>query len=220
MDGYQGIIDSLVDGGFLTTDTFSFLDGGTVLYSRYPVVAGLLLWYDMGQAFVAGTDPMSIYRHTDPCHALIGDYMYAVHGGPNHNGYQYYNLEVMSNNLRIIYGDTLPSINCPEDLSTFRRLRYQADYLHDSVDTPEPFIVSKRTITPALRALNRGARDNFTEIRDSLVAISERYGHTDVSLAERYWFWTMFSGRTVDKLVANGVLERRGNGHFLFTVQP
>jgi DNA-binding MarR family transcriptional regulator len=220
MDDYQQVLDSLVRAGAVSPDTFDFLNFGTILYHPYPTIGGLLLWYDMGQAFITGSDPLAIFQNTDPCHALIGDYMYAVHGGQNYVGHQYYDLMIHPVELKILFGDTIPVMDCPEDLSRIRQLRFRQDYKPDSAYSPEPYIVSKAIIAPALRALAEGGRANYETIRDRLVAISKKYGFPEVSVGQRYWFWNQFATRTLDKLVEQGLIEREGKGQYFFTVRP
>lgn len=215
---YDAVLDSLVRADALTTDSNDFLDGGTVLYRRYPMVAGLLLWYHLGQVFITGRTPLSIFDQTDPCRARIGKYMYAVQGGDVFQGRHYYNLRRTGTGLEILYGDTLPRLRCPSGAGAREAARGRPDYQYTPELTPEPFLVSAGVVAPALVALSKGVDDVFLSIRDTLTSVSSDHGHETVTVGERYWFWNQLTTRTIDKLVKNGVLQRRGNGQFRFTV--
>ena len=218
VDNYQKVLDSLVDAGSLTVDSNDFIHGGTVLYRKYPVVAGLLLWYNLGQRFIGAGNPLMPFDGTDPCHALIGRFMYAVQGGDVFNGHHYYLSTKSTTGIDITYGDVIPDISCPKKLAARRILRERAHFNYERDYAPETFIVSALLIKPALAALGKGSEELFPEIRDDLVRVSSNYGQSEVSIAERYWFWNQVASRTLEKLVKNGFITRKGNGMFKFQV--
>jgi len=218
MDDYQKVLDSMVGAGSLTTDSNDFIHGGTVLYRKYPVVAGLLLWYDLGQKFIGAGNPLMPFEGTDPCHALIGRFMYVVQGGDVFNGHHYYLSTKSTIGIDITYGDTIPGISCPKKLAARRVLREKAHFNYDKDHVPEVFIVSASLVKPALTVIGKGSEELFPEIRDDLVRISNNHGQAEVSVAERYWFWNQVASRTLEKLVKDGSITREGNGMFKFQV--
>jgi len=218
MENFHAVRDSLVEVRALTSDSNDFLHGGTVLYRPFPVISGLLLWYRLGQAFITGREPLTVFSGTDPCNALIGKYMYAVHGGDIFNGHHYYNLMRTGKRLDITYGDSIPEIICAENFTARIRLRERVDYRPAAGYIPELFTVSAKLVRPVLAALSQDSDKIIYGVRDGLIAISASYGHEQVTVAERYWFWNQFATRTLDKLVKKGVIDRRGNGQYKFTV--
>ncbi len=218
MNAYRAVMDSLIEEGTLTTDSNEILHGGTILYRPYPVLAALLLWYDLGQAFIAGRARLTIFEATDPCNALIGQYMYAVQGGDIFCGHHYYNLTRNRKRLDIKFGDNIPEITCAENSSSRGRLGESISYRYKPEYVPEVFSVSAQLVRPALRALSNGVDELFRSNRDSLIIISGKYGHEHVTVAERYWYWNQLATRTLDKLVERGVVKRRGNGQYKFLV--
>jgi hypothetical protein len=95
-------------------------------------------------------------------------------------------------------------------------LRERTDYNYVG-DAPESFIVSRDLISPALAALGKGSDDLFESALAELKTVSTAHGSQEVSIGERYWFWNMLASRTLDKLVKDGTLVRRGNGRFKLT---
>ncbi|UCC44698.1 MAG: hypothetical protein JSU65_01855 [Candidatus Zixiibacteriota bacterium] len=216
---YDAVLDSLIEAGALTKDTNDFIHGGTVLYRRYPVIGALLLWYNLGKAFITGRDLLEIYRQTNPCHAAIGKYMYAVEGGDVFSGTHYYEQGRTARQMDIRWGDQLPKVTCSEGFMAKSRLTERRDFSYGRDYAPEAFMVSALIVRPALHALSEGTEVVFEDIRERLTAISTEYGHEEVTTAERYWFWNLFATRTLRNLVEDGVLKRRGNGQFKLIVQ-
>jgi hypothetical protein len=218
MDDYRTVLDSMIDDGSLTSDSNDFIHGGTVLYRKFPVVGGLLLWYDLGQRFIGAGDPLTPFEGTDPCHALLGRFMYAVQGGDVFNGHHYYLSTKSSVRIDITFGDNIPEISCPKKLDDRRILRERSHFNYGKEDIPEVFIVSASLIDPAMAALGKGTEELFPEFRDELTGISSNHGHAKVSVAQRYWFWNQVASRTLEKLVDDGAVSTKGNGMFKFQV--
>ncbi len=215
---YPDVLDSMIKAGTLSPDKDDFMGGGAALYSEYPTVAGLLMWFELGQAFISGKEPLTIFKQTNPCHANLGKYMYAVQGGDNYSGHHFFYLNRKTKQYDIRFGDNIPVVECNEGFMVRKILREMQDYRYGANFTPEPFMVSAAVVAPALRALSEGSQVVFDEIRAGLSATSQEFGFKEVTIAERYWFWNMFASSTVDKLVERGALTRNGNGMYKFAM--
>lgn len=218
LDNYQRVIDSLVEIGTLSPDSNSFLDGGAILYHRYPTISALLLWWDLGQSFITRSAPLLIYDGTDECNAQIPTYMYAVQGGSYFNGTNFYSLQFSTSRFGISFGDSLPVLDCEENFirvgqqkKKLARFTYASDYRQ------ETFTIDTIVVRPALNALKGDIDsllvDTYFELRD----LATSFGHARASYGLRYWFWNLTASRTQVKLIQQGVLKRRGNGQFRFT---
>jgi predicted transcriptional regulator len=220
MKNYPKILDSLMSTGAVDKDSNSFLDGGAVLYRPYPVVSALLLWFDLGQKFITRSAPLWIYDGTDLCNAYIPQYMYAVQGGDTFNGTQLYALFSGGQELRIIYGDVTPVIDCPEDYILKAKLKQRVDWQYAREYWPESFILDTLVVRPVLAALASGTdsllEDAYYKLRD----IAVKYGHEKLLFGERYWFWNLVATRVLKELTDKGVVTRRGNGQFQFFGPP
>ncbi len=216
MKTYPKMLDSLVSTDSVGKDSSSFLDGGEVLYRPYPLVSALLLWFDLGQKFITRSAPLLIYDGTDLCNAYIPQYMYAVQGGDTFNGTQFYALFSSAEELRILYGDAAPVIDCPEDNILKGQLKKRVDWQYARDYFPEIFTLDTSFVRPVLAALAKGTdsllEDAYYKLRD----IAVEHGHEKLSFGERYWFWNLVSTQVSKELVDKGVVTRSGNGQFQF----
>jgi hypothetical protein len=214
---YPKALDSLVAAKKLDPDTNNFVNTGGLLYQTYPMVAGMALWYDLGQKFVTGTSALSVFYGTDPCHARIPTFMYAVQGGDFYNGTQYFDLAFSSNKVEVSFGDQVPKITCPEDLNTDLQLTEVKDYRYAADSHYEIFLWDTTTMHPALRALTKGAIPALMSVRDKVHELAVSYVQDKFIYGLRYWFWNLTATETLNKLVKSGVVVKRGNGQYRFT---
>ena len=220
MDAYQAVMDSLIAAKALSADSNSFLSGGTILYHHYPVVAGLLLWWDLGQSFITRSAPLLIYDGTDECNAYIPTYMYAVQGGAFFNGTNFYSLMNKAGRFGISFGDSLPVLECEENFIKYDKQKRSARFTFANDFKQEIFTIDTSVVRPALNALKGDADsllvDTYFELRD----LATSFGHAKASYGLRYWFWNLTASRTQVKLIQQGVIKRSGNGQFRFTPYP
>jgi hypothetical protein len=215
--GYSGTLDSLVSAGALDPDTNNFLNAGAVLFQKYPMVSAMALWYDLGQKFVTGTSPLTVFYGTDPCHTRIPSFMYAVQGGAFFNGSHYFDFDISANKVQITYGDHIPLLKCPENLSTGRQLSEAKDFTFDENDQSEIFLWDTTTMHPALRTVTKGAIPIITSARDRLLRTATEYVQEKYIHGLRYWFWNLTATQTLNKLTKSGQVGRRGNGLYRLT---
>lgn len=217
LSGYKAALDSLVKKGILDPDTNNFLNTGGILYQKYPLVSVMALWYDLGQKFVTGTSPLTIYYGTDPCHVRIPTFMYAVQGGDFFNGSHYFDFDIAANRVQVTFGDKIPKINCPENLSTEQQLIEMRDFTFEPDDKYEIFLWDSTSMHPALRALTNGAIPIVTSARDKVAATASQYLQDKQIFGLRYWFWNLTATQTLNKLTKAGLVTRRGNGQYRLT---
>jgi hypothetical protein len=216
LPAYKRVLDSMVKGGGLAADSNDFMNGGTVLYHTYPVVTAMFLWYDLGQVVVGGKGALDVYRDTDPCNALVNQYMYGVQGGDVVNGSQYFNFGTSTGRQVIIFGDTIPTINCPSTYPWKTRLVLATDFEYAEGYQPELFTFDTSLCNPALRALEPGADLVIKPALTALKAQADKMGPNMLTQGTVLWFWNQVATKTTKKLVAKGVITRRGNGQYRF----
>jgi len=213
---YRKTLDSLVSAGAVDKDSNAFLDGGVVLYRPYPVLSALLLWFDLGQKFITGSKPLMVYEGTNPCDARIPSYMYAVQGGDTFNGTHFYALRLGNAGYQIVYGDTIPIIDCGEDFTLKGKLGPHNSWGFTQEFLPESFMMDTMAVWPMLKVLDTGTGSLLEKARSGLKDVAVTYGHKEQTYGELYWFWNLTASRTLKKLVDKGVVVRRGNGQFKF----
>jgi hypothetical protein len=220
LPAYWKVLDSLVAAGKVSNDSNFFLDQGTILYRPYPVVACLVLWWDLGTRFITPNSPLSIYEQTDVCNAHIPDYMYAVRGGDVFNGTCYYYQFRGQNVYRLYYGDKPPKLQCQEGYQELAKVGGKPEWRYPVDGLPEDFVFDTLVVKPALDVLVKGVDSTMLATYRGLGNVAKEFGHTEEWLGYRYWFWNLVATRTLDKLAASGTLPRRGNGQFRIVEVP
>ncbi len=214
LPAYRSTLDSLVKAKVLDPDTNNFLNTGSVLYHPYPFITTMGLWYDLGQKFVTATSPLTVFYGTDPCHCRIPTFMYAVQGGDYFNGTQYFDFDIAAHRVQVTFGDKVPQVRCPEDLSSLQQLTETKNYTFVDSNKYEIFLWDSTTMHPALRALTAGTMPIIMSTREKVGAIAAQYVQDKQIFGLRYYFWNLVATTTLDRLVKDGLVSRRGNGQF------
>lgn len=220
MPDYDKQITGLVASGAMSADTTGFLNSGVVMFRKYPIVGGFLLWYDLGRTFITRSAPLDIYSGTDLCNAFIPFYMYAVNGGEFFNGHQFYSYSSQGASLHINWGDKIPTLQCEQDYLLKRSTNQKAMFNFSPGYIPETFIVDTAVMHLGIKSLKKGSEQLLVSTYNQLKEIATKHGHDKVSFGHRYWFWNLAATQAVDKLIADKVIERRGNGQFSFDLMP
>ncbi len=217
-DEYRKTLDSLIETGRVDPDTNLFFNGGTVLYRPYPVISALVLWWALGEDFISDPEPLMIFEKTDLCNAKIGEYMYAVHGGPALKGTNFFDLRrTGGTRFRILYGDSLPDLICDSDFLRYRdRPSQRVVGRHAEHDLPETYMLDSSAVTAGIQPYVQGTGELLKDAREELADIAESFGHEELTPGYLYWFWDLTVSRTLDKLIEKGTVARRGNGQFRF----
>ena len=211
LPGYHLTLDSMVEVGLLTADSNDFLSGGTILYRPYPIVSGMALWYDYGQAFIDRERPLQIFEGTDPCHAHIPRFNYLVRGGSKYNGEHFYNLLATNRELVIAFADTIPIIECTGDLAfQARRMVENHGWAYSTKNTPEAFMIDTAKVHIALRKLRLGIDPLIEKWQNQLQELMVEYKHEQFKTNMRYWYWNLVATHALDKLVERGFLMSDG----------
>ncbi len=214
MSNYDRVLDSLVAVGTVSPDSNTFMDGGVVLYRKYPVVSTLLLWFRLGREFITDTLPLTIYADTDPCNAHIPNFMYAVHGKNSGGGEHFYMLNLRFSNYQILFGDQVPQLECGSDFASRSGHRRPVSWGYVEPYVPETFMLDTVAVRPVLDELSRRIDEPLNKAKKQLVSLSARHGRDELTKGYLYWFWNTAATETLNALVDQGVVTRRGNGLF------
>jgi len=213
--GYPAFLDSLKAVGAFSGDSTNFYEGGALLYQRYPLVAAMLLWYDLGHRFITDGQKMMIYRPNIMCTPNIGEFMYLVEGAGYFNGTHYFNPIVNIRYHKVDFGDVVPAIECtPAAREGKGRTRKGEDWIIPPEFAPQSIVFDTGLVNPALRYLREGFPELLLPAVARLGEIDKKYGRDTLKRGVKFWFWNLLATRTVDKLVKQGVLTRQGNGQF------
>jgi hypothetical protein len=213
---FKKTMDSLVTAGELPPNADDFADGGSVLYYTYPTVAALLLWQDLGQAFIYAGQPLITFDPSNYCDPRNTAYMYVVQGGNYYNGTHFYQQAYLQDNLVITFCDSVPQIDCPWSFDTDGEPRPVDSWAWNQADAPEPFVIDTIVVGKALSSLRAGASDLLRSAFDRLDQVLTQHGKGRYSPGKRHWFWNVVATRGLTKLIEKGVLTRHGNGSYRF----
>ena len=214
---YADFLDQQVQAKMIPADSNEFLDGGSLLYWRYPMVTAMLLWLDLGQEFITDYQPLTVFPHSDPCNAYSPEYMYMVQGGPMFNGRQFYHLEINRRKLFVFYTDHPPVIDCVDAYWTKKQhLKERYDWRYVREDMPENFLLDTAKVYLGLRHLRKNTDKVLADARERLAPIRVAHNNNKGEFGYRYWFWNQVATRTTDALVERGLITRKGNGTYRF----
>jgi hypothetical protein len=216
LKNYRPILDSLVMAKVITRDSNDFISGSSCLYYEYPTVAGLLMWFDLGREFVTGKDQFMIFEGTDICNASNKSYIYEVQGGDNFNGSQFYALISQEKTYHVMFSDHPLTLTCPNNFILLGHLGRPARWEYATNDYPEFFIIDTAAVRPMLSAIDIGTTPLLQKTRKEIDQIATKFGHKGTDRAYRFWFWNLVATRTLDNLIAEKVVTKRGNGNFRF----
>ncbi len=214
LSGRRALMDSLARAGVYSNDSANFAEGGTLLYTPYPLVAGLYLWRTLGQMFITGSKPLNIFERTDPCNAKVRAYTYLVQGGDYYVGHHYYLINQSRGGFSAHFGDQIPEVTCRPGFEKKIPARQNSDWSYTTSYSPDAFVFDTMLVNPALRMLDKGVEEVLRSISAELRQLNSDFGHEGLSLGARYWFWNLTASRIVDKMLEAGTLVRPGNGQF------
>ncbi|MCD6250208.1 MAG: hypothetical protein J7J98_07765 [candidate division Zixibacteria bacterium] len=214
LSGRRRLMDSLAQAGVFSNDSANFVEGGSLLFRPYPLVVGYYLWRTLGQVFITGRKPLSIFERTDPCNAKIGKFTYLVQGGDYYVGHHYYFSTESRNGSIVHFGDMIPEIECRTGFEKKLQARQNVDWNYGSYWTPEVFVYDTTLINPMLHMLDKGVEKVVRSIAAELRQLNSDHGHKNMTIGIRYWFWNLTATLTATKLVKSGTLVRFGNGQY------
>lgn len=211
---HRAVLDSMIAAGSLPKDSLDFLNGGSVLFLRYPFITAMSLWGSLGQRFVTDATPMTVFANTDPCNAYTIPYMYLVEGGAVVNGEQYFRLEYEPNRYSLEFADTIPAVECPDKMQLSRSLGSATSWRYKPPVSPEAFLFSASLSAPVLRLFDSGTSPILQRARERLDQLAAEHSIESPKHGLRYWFWNLVATKTTNKLVASSTIQRYGNGFY------
>jgi hypothetical protein len=205
LPGYDSTVRALAQQGLVTSDANDLADGSSVLYHKYPVVLGLLLWDLLGTDFINNGQIFATFRDSDPCRAAMGDYMYLIVGPEKNAGRTFY-FRMMDNEdvPRFYCGFNIPEIRCNERGWTFKKEQAPTYYIYD-----------EEKIRMPLSILMDGSTEYTAELKRKLAEVFEKDQDRSYIHGARYWCWNVLVGDLMEKLEKTNVLAREGSGNFL-----
>ncbi len=214
-DSYFTVIDELVTAKIIPRDSNDFISGASLLYKPTPVISTFVLWFELGKNFITRSAPLVIYDGTDICDARNLQYMYMVDGGPYFNGSHFFGLFYGTDNYSILFSADPLRVICKENFQSYA-VKKTGVWNYDRKFLPEFFIVDSADVRPLITALTVGSKDILKEAYNELKKNSLENGHEKVAIGQRYWMWNLIATLTLDKLYANGTLQKRGDSYFRY----
>lgn len=213
---YPGLLDSLKAAGVMSTDSNEVLDGGTVLYFRYPVVGALVLWFDLGQEFISDPRPLELFDGSDPCNAHTPRYMYLVQGA-GFTGSHYYHLQISPRRFVIDWGDQVPDFECASDFYLRAGLlQDRRDWRYTPAQSPRVHVIDTSKVYPGIRHLRQGTSSFINEACERFERAASDLNVNHRHLGLRYWFWNVLATRTLNLLTEQGAVVGTGTGFYRF----
>ncbi len=201
---YDSTVTALASRGIITDDQYNVLQGGSVLYHKFPTFLGLFFWELLGSEFINEGKDFRVYEGSDPCKAQLGDYMFMVTGGKENVGTTFYNKFEAPNSKGFYCGASVPLLKCDERSWAFEEKNAPIYYTFNKDKIRQPLSVLAHGVSKHITELEKVLTGNFPEDKD------KAYFN-----GVRYWCWGLVVDKLMKKLVKNGLIEQEGNGTFL-----
>ncbi len=201
---YDSTVTALASKGVITNDRSNVLQGGSVLYHKFPTFLGLFFWELLGSEFMNEGNDFRVYEASDPCLAQLGNYMFMVTGAKDNVGTTFYNKFESTNSKGFYCGATSPILKCDGRSWSFEK-----------ENSPIYYTFNKEKIREPLSILAEGVFEHITGLEKALVESFPEDKDKDYFKCVRYWCWGLVVDRLMGRLVGSGILEQEGNGTFL-----
>lgn len=204
---YDNAIVDLVSEGKLSKDKYDALDPGTILYQKYPVTLGLFLWDILGREFVNDGKPFNIFEGSDPCNAVMGDYMYMTVGAEDYVGNSYYYSTGDPANDVIYCGFGQHNFNCPPGYRELGKKNKHVRFVFDSKNPDMIYLFNDDNVRKPLSILMDGTIDEVENLKKELDNILTGTYYDSNNKGARYWCWDLVVTRLMKKLVDEKIIE-------------
>ena len=199
---FQGYDSSLV------SDKRDALDFGTILYEKYPATLGLFLWDILGREFVNDGKPFNIFEGSDPCNAVMGDFMYMSVGIDNLIGDSYY-YSTQDPGSEVIYcGLGRHNIKCQpgsrELAKKNRRVRWEFD-----INNPDKiYLYNEDKVREPLSVLMDGTTEHVENLKNRMDNIFAGSFYDTNNKGARYWCWDLVVTELMKKFEDKNILKK------------
>lgn len=205
--GYDSAVVSLVAQGKLSSDKYDALDLGTILYQKYPVTMGLLLWDIIGREFVNDGKPFNIFEGSDPCNAVMGDFMYMTVGAEDYVGDSYYYSTDEPNNIVIYFGFGQHNFQCYPGYREQAKQNKHVVFEFDINNPDKVYLYNPDNVVEPLSVLMDGTIEATTDLKAEMDDVFDGTFYDTNNKGARYWCWDIVVTRLMKKLENNNILE-------------
>lgn len=204
---YDSTIEVMASRGEITNDKQNVLQGGSVLYHKFPTYLGLYFWELLGSRFINEGHSIMLFNGSDPCRGKLGEYMFMVSGPEENVGTTFYNKFMDPNSNGFYCGATEPKLICDGRSWAFEKENSPIYYTYNPEKVKKPMTVLARGVYQHLTDLEKTLVENFPDV-------NEKSHFKGI----RYWCWGLIVEKLMKRLLDTGYLEQEGNGTFLMQV--
>ncbi len=213
---YDSTLDALAASGKLTRDPHDALDGGAILYHKYPVTLTFLLWNLLGRSFVNESLPFNIFADSDPCNNYMGDFHYLVAGGPGFNGktFYYQTKNSMGEAIFCGYGDF--EVSCPPKFVPAGPQKAVVRWDFRAGNEEYPFIFNTEKMIAPISLLMVDTYKPMETLKKEVETVMAGSSFEKYKRGALYWCWNLVVTEVMDKLTADGTMKKEGAGLYSF----
>ncbi len=214
---YENNVRALVAEGILTSNPEDLIDPGSVLHHKYPVVLGLFLWHTLGNKYINDGEPFDIFEDSDPCNAMMGDYMYLVNAGEKDFGRGFY-YAVDGAKQRFYCGIRPMPIQCDPKYRDFAKKERKPAWSFDRSHSAVFYTYTDMKVQIPVSMLNKGTESIISKLQYDVDKVFNTDNQGAYIKGARYWCWNLVVQELVEKLEAKKIIEQEGEGTFSFTI--
>lgn len=205
---YDSALVSMVSEGKLSADKNDALDLATILYQKYPVTLGLLLWDLLGREFINDSKPFDIFEGSDPCNAVMGDFMYMMVGADNYSGDSYYYSTQDAKNNIIYCGLGPHNFKCFPGYRELARKNKTVSWAFDYQNSDIVYLYNEDKIRKPMSILMDGTNEHIENLKVQMDNIFAGTFYDTNNKGARYWCWNLVVTRLMKKFEDENIFER------------
>jgi len=211
---YDSVVNAMAQKGEITSDRDNLLEPSSVLYHRYPVVMGLLLWDILGRDFVNDGKQFSIFETPNMWRPNMGDYMYLAETDAENNGRSFYYYINEANGERFFCGLVPEGFKFDKDPNARRYL--SLNMIFNQNYPPLYFSYNEIINQIPLSLLMDGATEFMVKLKKDLDSIFPPADNNKKELkGARLWCWNLVVTRLMEQFERNDILEKEGTGIYI-----
>lgn len=212
---YDSMMTAMVSRGELTQDKDNIMETGSVLYHKYPVILGLLLWNKIGHEFINDGPRFNIFENSDPCRADMGEFMYMAFSPGDLSGRSFYYdlIDVDGERFYASIGDI--SLICEPIGESYKEVnKYYWNFLE--TDFPIIFSYDDETNSEPLSLLGEGCIKLTEPLKEAINKLYLEGKNVRKVKGARYWSWNLIVTAVMDRLDKSKLAIKEGRGIYTF----
>ncbi len=216
MPAFDSLVRQLVASGKVTSDPNDVLSGSSILHHKYPLIMTFLMWNLLGRSFIADGAPFDIFKGSDPCNGVMGQYFYMVPAGDKYVGKSFYYQSTIFGQETAFCGFGHFNIVCESNYEEKAKNKLQARWFFERDSKEMAFMFNTPELIEPVSLLMENTNPPMSDLRADIDSTLDGYMYGLYGKGARYWCWNLVVTGVMEKLVKNNIVKKEGSGLYSF----